>query len=112
MLVLMAEVDGEVVGAGRASLNTWTSEEGAADVSVMVHPDRRGRGAGRQLYDSLEWHLRDVGARRVEGWADDDEASERGADTAATSAATRSATHASTSPTSTSCRRHRRCRTG
>jgi GNAT superfamily N-acetyltransferase len=75
-LVLMAEIEGEVVGAGRASLNTWTSEEGAAHALVMVHPDHRGRGVGASLYNSLEWHLRDVGARRVEAWAADDEASE------------------------------------
>src|SRR5688500_139628 len=75
MLVLLAEVDGDVVGAGRALRTTWTSEEGAAEGWVMVHPDHRGRGVGRELYDSLEWHLRDVGARRVEGWAADDEAS-------------------------------------
>lgn len=74
-LVLLAEIDGEVVGAGRAHLNTWTSEEGAANALVMVHPDHRGRGVGANLYDSLEWHLRDVGARRVEGWSTDDEAS-------------------------------------
>jgi GNAT superfamily N-acetyltransferase len=76
-LVLLAEVDGEVVGAGRAGLITWTSEEGAANVLVMVHPDHRGRGIGASLYESLERHLRDIGARRVEGWADDDEASGR-----------------------------------
>jgi GNAT superfamily N-acetyltransferase len=74
-LVLLAEIDGAVVGAGRANLNTWTSEEGAANALVMVHPDHRGRGVGANLYDSLEWHLRDVGARRVEGWSADDEAS-------------------------------------
>jgi GNAT superfamily N-acetyltransferase len=75
MLVLLAEVDGQVVGAGRALLNKWTSEEGAAEVLVMVQPDHRGHGVGRDIYNSLEWHLRDIGARRVEGWATDDEAS-------------------------------------
>jgi GNAT superfamily N-acetyltransferase len=75
-LVLMAEIDGEVVGVGRASLNTWTSEKGAGHALVMVHPDHRGRGVGASLYNSLEWHLRDVGARRVEGWSADDEASQ------------------------------------
>jgi GNAT superfamily N-acetyltransferase len=74
-LVLMAEVAGEVVGVGRANLNTWTSEVGAAHALVMVHPDHRGRGVGSSLYDSLEWHLRDVGARRIEGWSSDDDAS-------------------------------------
>jgi GNAT superfamily N-acetyltransferase len=75
LLVLLAEVDGEVIGAGRASLNPWTSEEGAASALVMVLPEHRGRGVGASLYDSLEWHLRDAGAHRVEGWSADDEAS-------------------------------------
>jgi RimJ/RimL family protein N-acetyltransferase len=73
-LVLVAQGDGEVVGVGRAGLNTWTSEEGAADLFVMVHPDHRGTGVGTSVYDSLVWHLRDIGARRVQGWAADDEA--------------------------------------
>jgi GNAT superfamily N-acetyltransferase len=73
-LVLLAEAGGEVVGVGRASLNTWTSEEGAGGVFVMVHPDHRRKGVGASLFDSLIWHLRDIGARRVQGWAADDEA--------------------------------------
>jgi GNAT superfamily N-acetyltransferase len=74
LLLLVAEDDGEVVGTGSAGLNVWTSEEGAAGAFVMVHPDHRGRGVGANLYDSVEWHLRDIGARRVRGWAVDDDA--------------------------------------
>ena len=72
LLMLLAVVDGQVVGAGRAGLNTWTSEVGAAHAMVVVHPEHRRRGIGARLHDAVERHLRDVGARRVELWADDD----------------------------------------
>jgi GNAT superfamily N-acetyltransferase len=61
-----------VVGVGRTGLNTWTSVPGAAWLSVTVHPDHRGRGAGGRLYTALEEHLRGNGGRRVEGWAVDE----------------------------------------
>lgn len=68
-LCILAVSDGEVVGIGRASLNTWTSVRGSGAVLVLVHPEHRGRGVGGQLYAQLEEHLRGSGARRVQGWA-------------------------------------------
>jgi GNAT superfamily N-acetyltransferase len=72
LLVLAAEVRGEIVGIGQASLDTWTSERGAASALVMVDPERRGAGVGGALYDALLDHLRTSGAERLRGWAVDD----------------------------------------
>jgi GNAT superfamily N-acetyltransferase len=72
LLVLAAELDGEIVGTGQANLDTWTSERGAASLFVMVDPARRARGIGGALYDALLEHLRGLGADRVRGWAVDD----------------------------------------
>jgi len=40
---------------------------------VMVHPGQRRHGIGGRLYDALEVHLRDNGARRTQGWAVDEQ---------------------------------------
>jgi GNAT superfamily N-acetyltransferase len=69
LLVLAAELDGEIVGTGQADLDAWTSERGAASGFVMVDPARRGRGIGGALNDALLDHLRGRGADRVRGWA-------------------------------------------
>ncbi|NUT33682.1 MAG: GNAT family N-acetyltransferase [Hamadaea sp.] len=69
---LVAEVDGQIVAAGRASFNTWTSEEGVASLTVMVHPDHRRRGIGAQLHRELTDHLLGHGARKIEAWGEDE----------------------------------------
>ncbi|MCP2327794.1 GNAT superfamily N-acetyltransferase [Hamadaea flava] len=71
--VLVAEVDGQIVAAGRAGFNTWTSEQGAASLFVMVHPDHRRQGLGAQLYAVLEAHLAEHDARKIQVWGTDDE---------------------------------------
>jgi GNAT superfamily N-acetyltransferase len=76
-LVVVAEVAGAVVGAGRAAMNTWTSSQGSAVAMAWVHPEHRRRGIGRQVYERLEEHLRGHGARQVQGWALDDEETAR-----------------------------------
>jgi RimJ/RimL family protein N-acetyltransferase len=68
LLVLVAEVGGEIVGAARASMNVWTSEEGAASLFVMVHPDHRRQGIGGRLHEQVTAHLRALGARKVQAW--------------------------------------------
>ena len=73
LLMLVADLDGKVVGAGQGSLDTTTSEEGASSMWVMVHPSQRRHGIGGRLYDALERHLRDNGARRTQGWAVDEQ---------------------------------------
>ncbi|MEV4622631.1 GNAT family N-acetyltransferase [Asanoa sp. NPDC049573] len=54
-----------MVGFARAGLNIWTSEEGAANATVIVRPDARGRGIGTALLAAAEDHLRSIGARKV-----------------------------------------------
>ncbi|NUT21031.1 MAG: GNAT family N-acetyltransferase [Hamadaea sp.] len=71
--VLIAEVDGQVVGAGRASFNTWTTEQGAANFFIMVHPDHRRQGIGGRLYATLDAHLAEHGAQKTQVWATEDE---------------------------------------
>ena len=44
---------------------------------VEVHPERRGRGLGSELYARVEQHLRSRGARRLLTWVDDDPAGTR-----------------------------------
>ncbi len=75
--VLVAERDGEILGIGQASLDTWTSERGAASLFVMVDPAWRGRGVGGALYDALVEHLRGHDAQHLRGWAVDDPATVR-----------------------------------
>ncbi|MEV6968183.1 GNAT family N-acetyltransferase [Hamadaea sp. NPDC051192] len=71
--VLVAEVDGRIVAAGRAGFKTWTSEQGAASLFVMVHPDHRRQGLGAQLYAALEAHVAEHDARKIQIWGTDDE---------------------------------------
>jgi GNAT superfamily N-acetyltransferase len=73
LLTLVADLDGKVVGAGQGHLHTTTSEQGASSMWVMVHPSHRRHGIGGRLYDALEEHLRDNGARRTQGWAVDEQ---------------------------------------
>jgi RimJ/RimL family protein N-acetyltransferase/N-acetylglutamate synthase-like GNAT family acetyltransferase len=61
-LKLVAEVDGAVVGLGRAGFDTWTSTEGAAWAFVTVEADLRRRGIGDALGKRLIDHLGEVGA--------------------------------------------------
>jgi GNAT superfamily N-acetyltransferase len=77
LLTLVAVLDGEVVGLGRASLSTWTSARGAGTAAVMVHPEHRERGTGARIYERLEEHLRAHGAEQVQGWANGGEPAER-----------------------------------
>lgn len=66
------EQDGRLVGWARCGLNTMTSEPGAATLAVLVRPAYQRRGIGAALLAEAERHLREIGARRVQGWASDD----------------------------------------
>jgi GNAT superfamily N-acetyltransferase len=75
--LLAVDDDAGLAGYARCGLNTWTSEEGAASLAVMVRADRRGKGVGTALLEAAETHLRGIGARRAQAFALDDEASLR-----------------------------------
>lgn len=69
---LVAEVDGQIVAAGRAAFNTWTSEAGSASLTIMVHPDHRRQGIGGRIHQELVDHLLAHDARKLEVWGEDE----------------------------------------
>ncbi len=66
-----------VVGWASAALNSFSAEPGRALVSLAVHPRSRRRGIGTALWEAVETHLVDIGARRVSIPSRDDDASAR-----------------------------------
>ncbi|MBU1229917.1 MAG: GNAT family N-acetyltransferase [Proteobacteria bacterium] len=74
--VLVAEVDGQVVGLATAQVLISTAEGGPALLveDVVVRPESRGLGIGRALLARIEaWGLR-LGATRLQLLADRDNA--------------------------------------
>ncbi|MEV6103518.1 GNAT family N-acetyltransferase [Streptomyces sp. NPDC051940] len=71
--LLVAELDGEIVGAGQVGLQHETTEPGQAFANPQVHPDHRSRGAGTALLAEAERYLRGLGATRVHAWVMDEE---------------------------------------
>jgi GNAT superfamily N-acetyltransferase len=61
-----------VVGWMSCRLNSWTSEAGAANLTMFVYPDHRGVGIGTGLLDAAKAHLDDIAARRVRVFATED----------------------------------------
>lgn len=62
----LVAVDGdEVVGWAAANLAWQVATPGAAELWVVVRPDREGKGIGSELYDRSDAHLRASGARKV-----------------------------------------------
>ncbi|MFE2265947.1 GNAT family N-acetyltransferase [Streptomyces griseosporeus] len=70
--VLVAEADGEVIGAAYVGLVHESPEPGQAFLNVYVRPDRTHRGAGALLVRTGEEHLAAVGARKVYSWVLDE----------------------------------------
>lgn len=68
-LRLSATVDGVVVGFGYGRLNVTAAQPGEGSVSVVLHPEFRGRAIGKLLYESIEEHLRSIGAHRAQAYA-------------------------------------------
>jgi GNAT superfamily N-acetyltransferase len=68
----VATYDTAVVGWMSCRLNTWTSETGAANLTLFVHPDHRRQGIGTRLLGTAMAHLNDIEARRVRVFATDD----------------------------------------
>ncbi|MFC7467340.1 GNAT family N-acetyltransferase [Actinomadura keratinilytica] len=71
--LLVAEMDGEVVGRCQTGLAHESPTPGNAYVNTYVRPDRRGRGAGTALVAAAEAYLREVGAERAYSWVLGDE---------------------------------------
>ncbi|ARH90498.1 GNAT family N-acetyltransferase [Streptomyces sp. MOE7] len=69
--LIVAELDGRIVGAVRATLPHDSSVPGRAAAALHVHPDHCGRGIGHALLTSAEEHLSAAGATRLLAWAVD-----------------------------------------
>jgi GNAT superfamily N-acetyltransferase len=67
-LVLVAELDGEIVGAGLAGRS---DVQGRGFVVPRVHPDARRRGVGTAMLYRLTQHIADLGFDKAAGSADD-----------------------------------------
>jgi mycothiol synthase len=67
-IVLVAELDGEVVGCG---LSGRSDVQGRAFIAPRVHPDARRRGVGSALLVPLADHVASLGFDKAWGSADD-----------------------------------------
>ncbi|WP_330176553.1 GNAT family N-acetyltransferase [Streptomyces sp. NBC_01498] len=68
--LLVAEDDGEVIGAAHVALLYDSGEPGRARLTPHVRPDRTGRGAGSAILRAGERHLAAEGATTVYAWVD------------------------------------------
>ncbi|MDX6347225.1 MAG: hypothetical protein QOF84_2015 [Streptomyces sp.] len=73
--LLVAELDGQVVGCGRTGLFHDSSEPGLAYVNVNVHPEARRRGVGGALLAAGESYVAGLGATTAYVWALEDDGS-------------------------------------
>ena len=64
--VLVAELDGKIVGRLSISRESHPASEHVADVGLMVADDYRRRGIGNALMESAENWARAVGVRKIE----------------------------------------------
>jgi len=61
---LVLEVDGSIVGYAYAG--TWRDRSAfryTAETTVYLKPEQQGKGLGKQLYQSLLTHLKDLGIK-------------------------------------------------
>ncbi|GAA4867875.1 GNAT family N-acetyltransferase [Kitasatospora terrestris] len=70
--ILVAEVDGEIVGTARHALVPEAATPGEAVLNVSVLPAHRRRGVGGRLVAAGEELLATAGATRISCWADDE----------------------------------------
>ncbi|MEL5954405.1 GNAT family N-acetyltransferase [Streptomyces sp. CLV115] len=66
--LLVAEVDGELVGTAQVGLAHDSPEPGRGFCNTYTHPDRTGLGAGALLVRTAEEHLAREGATTVYTW--------------------------------------------
>jgi RimJ/RimL family protein N-acetyltransferase len=64
--VLVADIDGEVVGRLSIGRDSHPASEHVADVGLMVAEGYRRRGIGRGLMEAAETWAREVGVRKIE----------------------------------------------
>ena len=72
-LTLVAETDGRVAGFATARFDPESQEPDAALLNLMVLPGDRRTGLGTALYERSLEHLRDIGARKLQVRAGDDD---------------------------------------
>jgi GNAT superfamily N-acetyltransferase len=73
MVWLLAELDGETIGAGYG-LTGWHTPPHRAIGAALVLPDERGAGIGLAVLDALEGWAGDHGASELEGPVSEDDA--------------------------------------
>ncbi len=71
LLLMAAEIDGEMVGWCTASKNWTGAEPDTGTVEVVVRIDQRRRGVGRELTARALAHLEGVGVTRVQATSPD-----------------------------------------
>ena len=69
--VFVAELDGELAGGAHVRVATYTDKP---HCKVYVLPERRGRGAGQALLDTVDAWCTDRGATALTSWVADDDA--------------------------------------
>ncbi|MCF3962403.1 GNAT family N-acetyltransferase [Streptomyces fuscigenes] len=70
--ILVAEEDGQVVGAGETHVLQDSPVPGQGSANPQVSPEHRGRGAGSLLLRAAEEHLAAAGVTDVFSWALDE----------------------------------------
>lgn len=70
--LLIAEIDGEIVGTAQVGVAYDSIEPGQSYATPQIHPDHRGNGAGSLLLRTAEEHLAAEGAENVYAWVMDD----------------------------------------
>ncbi|MDH6125901.1 GNAT family N-acetyltransferase [Kitasatospora sp. GP82] len=70
--LLVAELDGRVVGTARCTVHADAGTKGQGGANLSVLPECRGRGAGSALLAAAEEHLAAHGVSRVHSWVDDE----------------------------------------
>jgi GNAT superfamily N-acetyltransferase len=73
----VAVIGGDVIGHASAGFEWSVPTPGKGRFWIGVHPERRGRGIGGELYERVEAYLRANGAWRLRSWVDGDPAGER-----------------------------------
>jgi GNAT superfamily N-acetyltransferase len=69
---LVAIVDNEPVAMGRDEPQIFRNRPGLRRTWVGVRPDQRRRGLGSEVWNAIEAHARQVGARTLRSWSVDD----------------------------------------